>query len=87
MILYFAFIVLFLSQEKRKNLNTFIKDGCSKWHNIIERQSIHVEQKHHKDAIKNILTTLLIVLKKQKELLTTTQIPLTMRGVINIQKI
>ena len=87
MILYFAFIVLFLSQEKRKNLNTFIKDGCSKWHNIIERQSIHVEQKHHKDAIKNVLITLLIVLKNQKEPLTTTQLPFTIRGVKNIQKI
>ena len=83
---FYIHCALFVSQEKTKNLNTFIKDGCSDWHNIIERQSIHVEQKHLKDAIKNILITLLIVLKNQKEPLTTTQIPLTMRGVINIQK-
>ena len=34
-----------------------------------------------------ILITLLIVLKNQKEPLTTTQIPFTMRGVMNIQKV
>ena len=45
--------VLFVSQENRKNLNTFVNFGCSDWHNIIERQSIHVEQKYHKDAIKD----------------------------------
>ena len=44
---------LFVSQEKRKNLNAFVNVGCSDWHNIIERQSIHVERKYHKDAIKN----------------------------------
>ena len=44
---------LFVSQEKRKNLNTFVNVGCSDWHNIIERQSIHVERKYHKDTIKD----------------------------------
>ena len=44
---------VFISQEKRKNLNTFVNVGCNDWHNIIERQSIHVERKLHKDAIKN----------------------------------
>ena len=34
-----------------------------------------------------ILITLLIVLKNQKEPLTTTQIPFSVRGVINIQKV
>ena len=44
---------LFVSQEKRKNLNTFVNVGCSDWHNIIEKQSIHLERKYHKDAIKD----------------------------------
>ena len=43
---------LFVSQEKRKNLNTFVNVGFCDWRNVIERQSIHVEQKYHKDAIK-----------------------------------
>ena len=43
---------LFASQEKRKNLNT-LNVGCSDWRNIIERQSIHVERKYYKDAIKD----------------------------------
>ena len=42
-----------MSQEKRKNLNTFVNVGCSDWQNIIKRQSIHVERKYHKDAIKD----------------------------------
>ena len=44
---------LFVSQEKRKNLNTFVNVGCGDWHNIIERQSIHVERKYHKNATKD----------------------------------
>ena len=42
---------LFVSQEKRKNLNR--ERICSNWNNIIERQSIHSEQKFHKDATKD----------------------------------
>ena len=78
------YCVRFVSQEKRKN--TFVNVGCSNLHNITERQSIHVERKYHKDAIIKDSLTLLIVLKIQKEQLTTFQIPFTMRGVINIQK-
>ena len=74
---------LFVSQEKRKNLNR--ERICSNWNNIIERQSIHPEQKFIKMLLK-IVITLLIVLKNQKEPLTTTQILFTVRGVINIQK-
>ena len=44
---------LSVSQEKIKNLNTFVNVGCNNLHNIIERQSIHVEQKYHKGAIKD----------------------------------
>ena len=44
---------LFVSQEKRKNLNTFVNACSSHWHNIIERQSIYVERKYHKDVIKD----------------------------------
>ena len=47
------YCALFVSQEKRKNLNTFVNIGCSDWHNIIEKQSIHLERKYHKDAIKD----------------------------------
>ena len=45
--------VIFVSQESRKNLNTFVNIGWSDWHNIIERQSTHVERKCHKDTIKD----------------------------------
>ena len=45
---------LFVSQEKRKNLNTFVNFSCSDWHNIIEiRQLIRVARKYHTDAIKD----------------------------------
>ena len=44
---------LFVSQEKRKNLNIYINVGCNNWHNIIEKQLIHTEHKYHKDAIKD----------------------------------
>ena len=72
-------------QGKRKNLKTFVNVGCNDWHNIIERQSIHEEQNIIKMLLK-ILIDLVIVLKKQKEPLITTQIPFIVRGVINIQK-
>ena len=77
--------VLFVSQEKKKKLNTFLHVRCSDWHNIIERQSIHVERKDHKDAIKDS-HNLINRFEKQKEPLTTIQKPFTVRGVINIQK-
>ena len=44
---------LFVSQEIRKSLNTFVNVGCNDWHNFIERQSIHVKRNYHKDAIKD----------------------------------
>ena len=33
-------------------MNTFVHVGCSDWY-VIERQSIYVERKDHKDAIKD----------------------------------
>ena len=39
---------LFVSQEKRKNLNIH-----NDWYNVIERQSIHEERKYYKHAIKD----------------------------------
>ena len=65
-------------------MNTFVNVDCNDWHNIIERQPIQVERKYGKDAVNDSHN--LIVLKKQKEPLTTTQILLTDRGVINISK-
>ena len=44
---------LFLPQEKRKNVNTFVNVGCSGWHNIIERESNHLERKYHKDIMED----------------------------------
>ena len=72
---------LFVSQEK----STFVHVGCGDWHNIIERQSIHVERKDHKDAIKDS-HDLINRFEKQKEPLPTIQKPFTVRGVINIRK-
>ena len=74
------------SQENRKNLNTFVIIGLNDCHNIIERESIHVERKYNKDAIVKITITLLIVLANQKEPFNITHIPLAVTGVIHIQK-
>ena len=60
--------------------------GLNDCHNIIERESIHVERKYNKDAIIKITITLLIVLANQKEPFNITHIPLAVTGVIHIQK-
>ena len=54
-------------------------------HNIIKRPSIHAEQKYHKDAIKDS-HNLINRFEKPEGTITTTQIPFTVRGIINIKK-
>ena len=41
------------TSRKEKESEYICKCWFSDWHNIIDRQSIHVERKYHKDAIKD----------------------------------
>ena len=52
---YCSYCVLFLTEEKRKSLKSFVNVGYSGWHNFIEKENKHLGNTYHSDAVQETL--------------------------------